>query len=79
MQKAPPPVSMVTLRPQRLLTKPAMMEKKAPAGVRQDGSVGRVQQQPSALGGHGIKEWMHAIRATANEEQVVSTCAHAAG
>ena len=40
MQKAPPPVSMVTLRPQLLLTKPAMMEKKAPAGVRQDGQWG---------------------------------------
>ena len=49
MQKAAPPMSMVILRPLRLLTIPARMEKKAPAGARREESVGRTQQQPSKL------------------------------
>ena len=63
-------MSMVTLRPQRLLTKPAPMEKKAPAGLRQEGSVGRIQQQ-EAWRGHGTSGWTHATGATPEEEQVI--------
>ena len=79
MQKAAPPVSMVTLRPQRLLTKPAMMEKKAPAGIRQEGSVGRVQQQPFALGGAQQRRLDTCNKGQHKEEQVMCDCAHTAG